>query len=74
MNETNAIATFVRTRRKQLGLTQQDVADQSGISIDVVRNLEQGIGTQRVATVNQLLALFGHELAPVPKSKEVVGA
>jgi transcriptional regulator with XRE-family HTH domain len=59
------IATFLRYRRKQSGLTQQDVADQSGIRFWVVRNIEQGIGTQRIATVNQILALFGHELGPV---------
>lgn len=59
------VSSFVKERRKKLGLTQGDLADKSGVGLRFVRELEQGKKTLRLDKVNQLLALFGHELAPV---------
>lgn len=64
----NSIATFVKDRRKKLGLTQTDLAEKSGVGLRFVRELEQGKQTLRLDKVNQLLALFGHELAPAKSS------
>ncbi|MFN0036005.1 MAG: helix-turn-helix transcriptional regulator [Saprospiraceae bacterium] len=61
----DSISTFVKERRKKLGLTQPDLAEKSGVGLRFVRELEQGKQTLRLDKVNQLLALFGHELAPV---------
>ncbi|PWD98314.1 helix-turn-helix transcriptional regulator [Marinilabilia rubra] len=61
---------FVKQRRKQLGLTQQDLAERAGVGLRFVRDLEQGKETLRMDKVNEVLALFGHELAPV-SSKEL---
>ncbi len=62
---------FVKQRRKQLGLTQKDLADRAGVGLRFIRDLEQGKQTLRLDKVNQILALFGHEMAPVPKSREI---
>lgn len=59
------IATFVKERRKQLKITQMEAAQKSGVGLRFVRELEQGKKTLRLDKINQLLALFGHELAPV---------
>ena len=56
---------FVKQRRKQLGLTQQDLAERAGVGLRFIRDLEQGKETLRMDKVNEVLALFGHELAPV---------
>lgn len=56
---------FVKQRRKQLGLTQQDLAERAGVGLRFVRDLEQGKESLRMDKVNQVLFLFGHELAPV---------
>lgn len=64
----NSIATFVKDRRKKLGLTQTDLAEKSGVGLRFVRELEQGKQTLRLDKVNQLLALFGYELAPAKSS------
>ena len=56
---------FVKIRRKQLGLTQQDLAERAGVGLRFVRELEQGKESLRMDKVNQVLSLFGHELAPV---------
>jgi y4mF family transcriptional regulator len=59
------LAEFVKKRRKKLRLTQQDLAEKAGVGLRFVRELEQGKTTLRMDKVNQLLDLFGHELAPV---------
>lgn len=56
------IAEFVRERRKKLGLTQKDVAENAGVGIRFIRDLEQGKSTLRLDKVNQVLALFGFEV------------
>jgi y4mF family transcriptional regulator len=61
----NTIAQFVKERRKKIGLTQSDLAQKSGVGLRFVRELERGKETLRLDKVNQLLALFGHELAAV---------
>ena len=63
------ISTVVKERRKMFNLTQVDLAEKSGVGLRFVRELEQGKPTLRLDKVNQVLALFGHELGAVPVSK-----
>ena len=65
---TALISHFVKERRKATGLTQRDLADRAGVGLRFIRELEQGKQTIRLDKVNQVLALFGHRLAPVPAS------
>ena len=51
--------------RKQYRLTQEDLAEKAGVGLRFVRDLEQGKTTLRMDKVNQVLSLFGAELAPV---------
>jgi len=67
----NSLVQFIKKRRKQLGLTQVDLADRAGGGLRFVRDLEQGKQTLRLDKVNQVLALFGHVLAPVQKSEDL---
>ena len=60
------ISTFVKERRKIFNLTQMDLAEKSGVGLRFVRDLEQGKPTLRLDKVNQVLALFGHEVGAVP--------
>lgn len=60
----NRIAKYVKTQRKQLGLTQEEFALRSGLGLRFVRELEQGKETVRLDKVNQALAMFGMEVAP----------
>ena len=50
---------------REYGLTQEDLALKCGVGLNFVRQLEQGKPTLRMDKVNQVLALFGYELAPV---------
>ena len=60
----NRIAEYVKTQRKQLGLTQEEFAMRSGLGLRFVRELEQGKETVRMDKVNQALAMFGMEAVP----------
>ena len=61
---------FVKSRRKTLNLTQEDLAKKAGVGLRFVRDLEQGKINLRMDKVNQILSLFGHELAPIKQKKE----
>jgi len=67
---TKNLVLFVKQRRKQLGMTQVDLAERAGVGLRFVRDLEQGKQTLRLDKINQVLALFGHELAPIQMEKE----
>ena len=60
------IESFVKERRRRLKMTQRDLADRAGVGLRFVRELEQGKATLRIDKINQVLALFGHRLGPVP--------
>ena len=62
----NSISEFVRTRRLQLGLTQVDLAQKAGVGLRFIRDLEQETKPLRSDKLNQVLALFGHKIGPVP--------
>ena len=58
---------FVKAKRKELGLTQEDMALNAGVGLNFVRDLEQGKKTLRLDKVNDVLALFGKEVGVVDK-------
>ena len=55
----NQIASFIKQKRKEAGLTQEEFAIRSGLGLRFVRELEQGKETVRMDKVNQALAMFG---------------
>ena len=59
------LAEFVKRRRKQTGMDQQEFAERTGVALTVVRKIEQNKGGLQLDKVNQVLKMFGHELAPV---------
>ena len=59
------LSSKVKQLRAHAGLTQVELARRAGVGLRFVRELEQGKETLRMDKVNQVLALFGHHLAPV---------
>ena len=62
---STTLSQYVKDLRKQYHLTQEDLAEKAGVGLRFVRDLEQGKNTLRMDKVNQVLSLFGAELAPV---------
>ena len=59
------LAEFVKERRKEVNLTQEEFAERAGLALTVVRKIEQGKTNLNMERVNLVLRMFGHELAPV---------
>jgi len=67
----NKISAFIKKKRKETGLTQEDLSQKAGVGLRQVRDLEQEKGVSfRINTVNRILKLFGKTLGPVDLSKD----
>ena len=64
------LSEFVKERRKEANLTQEEFAERAGVALTVVRKIEQGKTNMNLDKVNLVLRMFGHELAPV-NSKQI---
>lgn len=64
------LAEFVKERRKEVNLTQEEFAERAGVALTVVRKIEQGKTNLNMDKVNLVLSMFGHELVPAD-SKEL---
>jgi y4mF family transcriptional regulator len=63
------LSKTIKAKRKENGLTQEDLSLKSGLGLRLIREIEQGKTSMRMDKVNQLLNLFGMELVPAPKSR-----
>jgi y4mF family transcriptional regulator len=61
------VSDFIKEKRKQLKLTQPELAERAGVGLRFVRELEQGKQSVRLDKVNQVLALFGSEMGVIKK-------
>lgn len=62
------LSVFIKERRKQIGLTQEELANKAGVALTVIRKIEQRKDNLSLAKVNQVLGLFGHTLGAIPIS------
>ena len=67
-----SLSAYVKQMRKQYGLTQVDLSEKAGVGLRFVREMEQGKATLRMDKVNQVLKLFGAELAPAPMDRSTL--
>lgn len=56
------ISARVRTMRKELRLTQQQLADLAGVSDATVRQIERGTGKSTLTSVLSVMEVLGLEL------------
>ena len=59
-----SLPEYVKQMRKRYGLTQLELCEKAGVGLRFVRELEQGKVSLRMDKVNQVLRLFGANLAP----------
>ena len=62
--------SIIKERRTLLGLTQQDLADYTGLGLRTIKDVETGKGNPSVATLLKIAEVLGLELQL--KVKEVV--
>jgi len=68
----DVLVEFLKKRRRILGLTQQELARRTGVGLRFIREMEQGKQTLRVDKINQVLALFGYQMAPQAQPRKEV--
>jgi y4mF family transcriptional regulator len=66
----NIIGKYIKLKRKEAGLTQEEFAIRSGLGLRFIRELEQGKETVRMDKVNQALGMFGMEAVPGKKHEQ----
>lgn len=66
------LSQFIKQRRQQAGLTQEDLAYKAGVGLRFVRDLEQGKPSLRLDKVNQVLGMFNHQVGPVPLPPAII--
>ena len=65
MEKQLSLSAFLKSRRKSVKLTQESLAERSGVGLRFIRDIEQGKINLRLDKINQVLDLFGHTMAPV---------
>ena len=66
-NIMNKICQFVKEKRKENHLKQEDLALYSGVSAKFISQLENGKETLKLDKINQVLSIFDYELSPTKK-------
>lgn len=59
------LAEFIKEKRKEENLTQEQFADRAGVALTVIRKIEQGKENLNLSSINQVLKMFGYVLKPV---------
>ena len=52
----------MKSRRKTLSLSQQDLAEMAGIGLSTIKDIERGHGNPSLATVSKILETLGMEM------------
>jgi y4mF family transcriptional regulator len=65
MHIITPLPQFLKEKRKEANLTQQEFAVRAGVALTVIRKIEQGKMNLNLGKVNQVLLMFGHTLAPI---------
>ncbi len=67
-----SLSDFVKEKRRLTKLTQPELAEKAGVGLRFLRELEQGKATLRLDKVNQVLGLFGYEMGPVERDRNLL--
>lgn len=53
---------LIKERRNLLGLTQQDLADYTGLSLRIIKSIESGKGNPSIGTLGKIAEVLGLEI------------
>ena len=53
---------IVKSRRKILSLSQQDLAEMAGIGLSTIKDIERGKGNPSLSTISEILEVLGMEM------------
>lgn len=70
MKKKTQLSETIKANRRELGLTQEELASRSGVGLRFIRELEQGKETLRLDKVNDVLRYFGLEVGVIKLRQE----
>lgn len=62
VSDPESLGNLIRTKRKEMKLTQQELAGASGTGLRFISELEQGKSTCQIGKIMQVLEMLGVEL------------
>lgn len=65
----NKISLFIKTKRKELHLTQEEFALRVGVGLRLIREIEQGKLSINLSKLLLIFDFLGAELIPMEKNK-----
>jgi HTH-type transcriptional regulator / antitoxin HipB len=65
-DQMRELGSLLRARRKELNLTQQDVADLADVGVRLVHELEHGSEAAKLGNVRKVLRVLGFRLCVEP--------
>lgn len=65
------IGLKIKERRDTLGITQPDLAEMAGISVNTLYKIETGQGNPTVKVLNKIFEILGLELSLTVKKPEL---
>lgn len=57
-----SLREVIKARRKVLDISQQDLAEMSGVSLPTVKDIERGLANPSLSTISKLLDVLGMEI------------
>lgn len=70
MGKRPLTADVVKNKRKELKLSQEELAMRAGVGLRFIRDVEQGKESVRLDKLNQVLNYFGLEVSAVKMRRE----
>lgn len=52
----------MKSRRKALGISQQDLSEMAGIGLATIKDIERGKGNPSLSTVTRILDILGMDI------------
>lgn len=56
------IAQTMKSQRKVLGISQQDLSEMAAVSLATIKDIERGQGNPSLSTVQKILDVLGMEM------------
>lgn len=57
-----SIAEVIKSRRKSLAISQQDLAEMAEIGLATIKDIERGKGNPSMATVSKIMEVLGMDI------------
>ena len=57
-----SLTEVIKSRRKALDISQQDLAEMAGIGLATIKDIERGKGNPSIGTVSKIMGVLGMEI------------